>query len=75
MHVKGKPWDVADWIRLDQKRDEWWALVNTIMNLQIPQNKGIFWTNRGTVGFSKRTLFHAISLSVYPEKGKNQSKK
>jgi hypothetical protein len=71
MHVKGKGWDAADWIRLDQKRDEWWALVNTVMNLQIPQKKGKFWTN----GFSKRTLFHAISLSVYPEMGKNQSKK
>jgi hypothetical protein len=75
MHIKGKGWDAADWIRLDQKRDEWWALVNTVMNLQIPQNKGNFWTNGGTVGFSKRTLFHVISLSIYPEKGKNQSKK
>ena len=74
MHIKGKGWDVADWIRLDQKRDEWWALVNTVMNLQIPLNKGNFWTNGGTIGFLKRTLFHAISLSIYPEKGKNQSK-
>jgi hypothetical protein len=75
MHIKGKGWDVADWIRVDQKRDEWWALVNTVMNLQIPLNKGNFWTNGGNVSFSKWTLFHAISLSKYPEKGKNQSKK
>jgi hypothetical protein len=75
MHLKGTGWDVVDWIRLDQKRDEWWALVNTVMNLQIPQHKGNFWTNGETVSFSKRTLFHAISLSVYPEKVKNRSKK
>ena len=43
--------------------------------IQIPKNKGNFWTNGRTVGFSKRTLCHTISLSVYPEKGKNQSKK
>jgi len=72
MHIKGKGWDVAEWIRLDQQRDAWWALVNTVMNLQIPQNKGNFWTNGGIDGFSKRTLFHAISLSVCPQKGKNQ---
>jgi hypothetical protein len=25
-----------DWIDLAQDRDQWWALVNTIMNLQVP---------------------------------------
>jgi hypothetical protein len=25
-----------DWIKLAQDRDRWWALVNTVMNLQIP---------------------------------------
>jgi hypothetical protein len=45
------------------------------MNLQIPQHKGNFWTNGEAVSFSKRTLFHAISLSVHPEKGKYRSKK
>ena len=54
MHIKGKGWDVADWIRLDQKREEWWAPVKTVMNLRIPQNKGNFWTNGGTDGFSKK---------------------
>ena len=25
-----------DWIELAQRRDRWWALVNAIMNLQVP---------------------------------------
>ena len=25
-----------DWIDLAQDRDRWWALVNTVMNLQVP---------------------------------------
>jgi hypothetical protein len=33
-------WDGMDWIDLAQDRDQWWALVNTIMNLQVPQNAG-----------------------------------
>jgi hypothetical protein len=26
----------VDWIRLAQDRDQWWAVVNTVMNLRIP---------------------------------------
>jgi hypothetical protein len=29
-------WDVVDWIRLVQDRDQRRALVNTVMNLEIP---------------------------------------
>jgi hypothetical protein len=28
--------DAANWIRLAQDRVRWWALVNTVMNLQVP---------------------------------------
>jgi hypothetical protein len=29
-------WDVMDWINLAQDRDQWWALVNTVMNVRFP---------------------------------------
>jgi hypothetical protein len=28
--------DGIDWIDLAQDRDQWWALVNTAMNLRVP---------------------------------------
>jgi hypothetical protein len=34
--LRGIGWDGMDWIDLAQERDQWRALVNTIMNLQVP---------------------------------------
>jgi hypothetical protein len=29
-------WEGVDWMHLTQERDQWWALVNTIMYLCVP---------------------------------------
>ena len=53
-------WEVMDWIELVQDRDRWWALVNVVMNHQIPQIVGNFLTGKEPVSCSGRTLFHGV---------------
>jgi hypothetical protein len=36
MDLREIGWGGVDWIDLVQDREEWWALVNKIMNLQVP---------------------------------------
>jgi hypothetical protein len=36
MDLREIGWDGEDWIDLAQDRDQWRALVNTIMNLRVP---------------------------------------
>jgi hypothetical protein len=36
MDLREIGWDGMDWINLAQDRDWWRALVNTVMNLQVP---------------------------------------
>jgi hypothetical protein len=42
MDLRDIEWGVMDWIHLAQYRDKWRALVNTVMNIRIPQNVGNF---------------------------------
>jgi hypothetical protein len=36
MDLREKGWDGMNWIDLAQERDQWRALVNTVMNLRVP---------------------------------------
>jgi hypothetical protein len=36
MDLRETGWDGLDWIDLAQDRDQWRALVNVVMNLQVP---------------------------------------
>jgi hypothetical protein len=36
MDLREIGWDSVDWIELAKDRDQWRALVNTVMNLRVP---------------------------------------
>jgi len=50
----------GDWMVLAQDRDRWWALVNTVRNLQVPKMRGISRLAAEPVSFSRRTLLHGV---------------
>jgi hypothetical protein len=47
-----------------ESRDQWRALVNTIMNLRVPQNVGRFLNICTTGGFSRRAQLHEVIATI-----------
>jgi hypothetical protein len=35
MDLRKIGWEIMDWIRLAQDIDQWWALVDTVMNIRV----------------------------------------
>jgi hypothetical protein len=58
MNLRDIGWYDMDWIDLAQDRDQWRALVNTVMNLPVPQNAGKFLKSYAIGGFSRRAQLH-----------------
>jgi hypothetical protein len=55
MDLREIGWDGVDWIELAQNKEEWRALVNTVMNLRVTKNTWKF-LSKCTIGrFSRRT--------------------
>jgi len=49
-----------DWIQVAQYRAQCRALLNTVMNLLVPQKAGNLLTNWSTISFSRKTLLHGV---------------
>jgi hypothetical protein len=53
MDLRERGWDGMDWIYLAKDRDQWKALVNTVMNLRV--------IKCATGGCSSRAHLHGVS--------------
>jgi hypothetical protein len=66
MSLREIGWGGVDCLDLAQDRDPWRALVNTVMNLLVPQNIGKFFSSCATGGFSRRSQLHEVSSFISP---------
>jgi hypothetical protein len=58
MDLREIGWDGMDWIDLSQYRDQWRAIVNTVINLRVPQKGGKSLSSCTIGSFSRRAQLH-----------------
>jgi hypothetical protein len=61
MGLREIEWEGVDCIHLAQDKNQWWAVVNTVMNLWVPLQAVNFLTSRVTISFSRRIVLHSVS--------------
>jgi hypothetical protein len=54
-------WGDMDWIGLAQDRNRWRALVNLVLNLQVPLNAGKQLSGLTSSGVSSSAQLHRVS--------------
>jgi hypothetical protein len=59
--VREIEWGGMDWSDLPQDRDQWKALVNTVMNLRVPYNARKFLSSCTIGSFSRSAQLHEVS--------------
>jgi hypothetical protein len=62
LRERERGWGDMDWINLAEGRDQWRALVNTVMNLWVPKNVREFLSSCTTDSFSKRAQLHGVNV-------------
>jgi hypothetical protein len=61
MDLREIGWGGKNWIYLAKNREQWRALVNTVMNHRVPKNSGKFSSSYTISGFSRRAHLHEVS--------------
>jgi hypothetical protein len=60
-------WGDVDWIGLDQDRNRWRALVNSVLNLRVPYTSGKLSKDLTAVELSSSAQLHRLSINMLGE--------
>jgi hypothetical protein len=64
MYLRETGWEVVEWIHLVQDRDQWRALVNTVMSLRVTQQAGNIFLSIVTISFSRALLYEVRYINI-----------